>query len=245
MKNLSWYILLAILLVSINEPKKILGIQSDVLMGFSSYVLNDLPPSENIEGCRCGGSKVIRSADGIFSRPCQCSPNCQCKKEEQQGSALKSDDCDIIKSMTQPNSPYRKFLPKQTGKELWCLTTSENWCQACNSLKYEFSKMKRTGWTFDENGDLTTVGNFHIRLIDFEKFEGFPSYFFEVEKDKDGNVIMDKEGQSKESLSLPTLVYFEDGKVKTVHVGFLNSYGMLKLFEGKPIIKGTDDIPTK
>lgn len=241
MKNLSWYILIIAVLLSLNEDKVVKAVYDvNPKFGWCSYFLNDLPTiAETSEACKCGGTGKVMSADKILSRPCPCtlSGECKCKKSDEQGMSIKSSDCDLIKSLTTPDSPYRKFLPKQKGKELWCLTTNENWCQACNSLKYEFSKMKRTGWTFDEKGDLTSTGNFHIRLIDFEKFEGFPSYFFEVEKDKDG--------QSKENLSLPTLVYFEDGKVKTVHVGFLNSFGMLKLFEGKPIIKGVDDVPTR
>lgn len=244
MKTLSWYVLAIFLLLSIPTGTQAVVETVNPLFGYVSFVINDLPQSVDVvDGCKCENG-YIYSGDRQFKKKCACGENCKCPKHEDKGSVIKSDDCDIIKSMN-ANSPYRKFLPKQKGKELWCLSTSESWCQACNSLKYEFSKMKRTGWTFDEKGDLTTVGNFHIRLIDFEKFEGFPSYFFEVEKDKDGNIIMNKEGQSKESLSLPTLVYFEDGKVKTVHIGFLNSFGMLKLFEGKPIIKGVDDIPTK
>lgn len=255
MKSLSWYILILLLLISIPTATVAIVDTINPLFGFVSMTIADLPEQIDIvEGCKCENGYVY-SGDRQFKKICSCGENCKCPKTLQDkpkkpdGQSLKEGDCDILKSMYPVGSPYKKFLPKQKGKELWCLkvfTNEEgvNWCAPCKLMEYEFSKMKRTGWNIEDRGDMSVVGDFHIRLIDFEKFEGFPSYFFEVQKDKDGNIIMDGEMQ-KESLSLPTTVAWEDGKVKKVHVGFLNSFGLLKLYNGELILKGIDDVPTK
>lgn len=248
MKNLSWYLLIILIFISIPTATVALVDKVNENFGYISYCAEDLPISENItEMCKCSGSGKITSADGIFQRDCPCitsGKECKCNHTKKPEISNKDSDCDIIKSM---GPAYRKFLPKQKGKELWCLKVvtkdGKNWCAPCVSLEHEFVKMERTSWKIDKKGDLTSVGDFHIRVIDFDKFEGFPSYFFQVERDKDGNIKMDGDMQ-KESLSLPTTVMFEDGKVKTVHVGFLNSFGLLKLYEGKPLVKGVDDVPT-
>jgi len=256
MKNLSYYILAILILCSLNDTAHSIVLDTiNKNMGYVSYVAEDLPQDENItEGCKCLGSGKITSPDGILSRPCPCitsGKECKCSKPKKpEGQSLKEGDCDLIRSLYPDDSPYRKFLPKQKGKELWCLKAfsdekGKNWCAPCKLMEYEFGKMERTGWKIDKKGDLDGSGDFHIRLIDFDKFEGFPSYFFEVQKDKDGNILMDHEGHEKEELSLPTTVLWSDGKVKTVHVGFLNSFGLLKLWEEKPILKGIDDVPTK
>lgn len=251
MKSLSWYILIILVLISI--PTATVAVIDNVnpLFGFVSMTIADLPEQiDIIEGCKCENGYVY-SGDRQFKKICNCGENCKCpriepsKPKKPEGQSIKEGDCDIIRSMYPIDSLYRKFLPKSKGKELWCLSTSASWCAACTLTKYELGKMDRTGWTIDRAGTLETKGNFHIRLIDFEKFEGFPSYFFEVQKDKDGNIEMNHDGTQKENVSLPTWVLWDEGKVKVVHKGFLNSFGILKLYEGKPILKGVDDIPTK
>lgn len=249
MKNISWYILGILLISSMNTTANdILDTDVNPLMGYVSFVINDLPEhKDNIEGCKCENG-FIYSGDRQFKKKCGCS-NCVCKSPDNQGSVIKSSDCDIIKSIYPVNSPMRKFLPK-TGKILYVLKVKtdkdgNNWCTACKLLEYEFSKMKKTNWRIDDEGTLEADGDFQIRVVDFDKFDELPAYFTEFERDKAGRIIMSHEMEAKSNVTLPTLVFFNDGKLQIVHKGFLNSFGILKLFEGKPIIKGKDDVATQ
>lgn len=236
--QLSWYILIGLLLFSI--PTATSAILQDInpVFGFVSYVVEDLPVSPNIEGCTCGGTGKIFSGDKLFSKPCICTMNGGVCKCTHQGSLppkpLELDlvpepkvtqksldgDCDrSIKEMVEPALPYKRFKP-MSRKEMWVLSSES--CGPCRLLHKELERLKKRGWKVDFAGDLSSNDKFHIRVIDLDKFEGVPDFFFTK---YDGT----------EGLNLPTTVVWEDYKLnrsKTT-VGFMDVFAIDKLWGKK------------
>ncbi len=238
MKNLSWYILVALIVFSIPTATSAILQDMNPVFGFVSYVVEDLPVSPNIEGCKCNGSKIQKSGDGLFSKPCQCGSSCSCKKIDDQGSLppkpLELDlapepkvtqksldgDCDrSIKEMVEPALPYKRFKP-MSRKEMWVLKAS--WCVPCVALNKELEKLQKRGWKVDFSGDLSSTEKFHIRVIDLDKFEGVPDFFF-------------TKYEGSEGINLPTTVVWEDYKLnrsKTT-AGFMDVFAIDKLWGKK------------
>ena len=240
MKNLSWYILVALIVFSIpTATSAILHSDINPMFGFVSYVIEDAPVSPNIEGCKCNGSKIQKSGDGLFSKPCQCGSSCSCKKIDEQGSlppkAEELDlapepritqksidgDCDrSIKEMIEPQLPYKRFKP-MSRKEMWVLSDPKT-CAPCKLLHKELEKLQKRGWKVDFGGDLSSTEKFHIRVIDLDKFEGVPDFFF-------------TKYEGSEGINLPTIVLWEDYKLnksKTT-VGFMDVFAIDKLWGKK------------
>lgn len=239
MKNLSWYILVLLLVISIPTATSAVVRELNPLQGFCAFYLNDLPEPETISGCKCEGPDgLIWSPDRILSRKCPCQEGGKVCKCTHQGSlppkAEELDlapeprvtqkpidgDCDrSIKEMIEPQLPYKRFKP-MSRKELWVLSSKT--CVPCLALHKELDRLKARGWKVDFGGDLSSTEKFHIRVIDLDKFEGVPDFFF-------------TKYEGSEGINLPTTVIWEDYKLnksKTT-VGFMDVFAIDKLWGKK------------
>lgn len=239
MKNLSWYVLVLLLVISIPTATSAVVRELNPLQGFCAFYLNDLPEPETVSGCKCENG-LIWSPDRILSRKCPCQEGGKtCKCNHDQGSLppkpLELDlapepkvtqksldgDCDrSIKEMVEPALPYKRFKP-MSRKEMWVLSDPKS-CAPCKLLHKELEKLKARGWKVDLIGDLSSTEKFHIRVIDLDKFEGVPDFFF-------------TKYEGSEGINLPTTVVWEDYKLnrsKTT-AGFMDVFAIDKLWGKK------------
>jgi hypothetical protein len=241
MKSITWYLLVFLIILPIQLNVNAGIHELNPYFGLVSFIFSDLPEPETISGCKCEGPDgLIWSPDRILSRKCPCQEGGKvCKCNHDQGSLprpLEQDlppdpiertakvldkDCDAsIKSQIEPALPYKRFKP-MSRKEMWVLSDPKT-CAPCKLLHKELEKLQKRGWKVDFGGDLSSTEKFHIRVIDLDKFEGVPDFFFTKYEEVEG-------------INLPTIVLWEDYKLnksKTT-VGFMDVFAIDKLWGKK------------
>lgn len=204
------FIILILLILSGTPSKAVAPTYPNPLEGFTYFVLNDLGETEKSKPldteCTCNGAGFILSGDGLFKKKCPCE-TCTCKKT--MGATVKEN----------------KTVRPLRSQELWILVGPKGTCPPCEQLKRELIVLEKAGWSIDWDGDLSRELKFHIRLVDLDKFEGLPEFFF-----VDGEI------------SLPTLVFFDHFKMTRQHVGYTSRWGIEKIFKNQMIISGKDDL---
>lgn len=88
-------------------------------------------PDGNVQGCKCNGTKVVKSGDGLINVPCPCGKNCTC------GTGM-------VKAS--PQLPEKYFI---------LITATPRTCSACNTGK---QILNRNGWI---EQDKSNDGRFH------------------------------------------------------------------------------------
>lgn len=258
------YILLAFLILTSGSTAS--PPQPNPLVGFISYVANseskeEIKPVEP-EKELCDGTGKIWSGDKINFRKCPGCDNCKNRKQEVKAPKIVPSEPEKLDQVTAPKpsivksekdfplyktdfqsfempklkppkdtfKPQFKVLAPTSTKELWVLVGKKGECPPCDLQKEELKILDKKGWKVDDDGDMSSSKKYHIRVISTEYFNGLiPDIFFI--KTAAGN-----------ELYTPTLIYWENFQIKYKQVGTLNRWGIGKLFEGKPIETGKDDV---
>lgn len=135
-------LILAILLLSGCNKLNVNPYELIKFEGFAAYVINQhkktdpqLTTVDKSVGCKCNGTKKVKSGDGLASINCQCGADCKCKKDEGTGSI--------------------GSLPLPVKYIVW--VTSETGCVACNRVSKVIS---RNNWIVVDNP--TESSGWHI-----------------------------------------------------------------------------------
>lgn len=262
------YILIAFLVLTTPVSTKIDSINP--VFGGIAFTINNLDKEEvkpvvpTQKECDGSGFIKTKSGDGLLEITTKCPgcDNCKNRKQEVKAPEIVPPEPEKLDPITVPKpsivksekdfplyktdfqsfeipklkppkdtfKPQFKVLAPTSTKELWVLVGKKGECPPCDLQNKELEILDKKGWKVDDDGDMSSSKKYHIRVISTEYFNGLiPDIFFV--KTAAGN-----------ELYTPTLIYWENFQIKYKQVGTLNRWGIGKLFEGKPIETGKDDV---
>lgn len=119
----------------------------------AAFHAKDIPqtPIDKSAGCKCNGTKKVKSGDGLLNVQCQCGPDCKCKTN--------NEGTGSIGTVNKLPSKYIVFI------------TQENRCQPC---RQQLSVFKQYGWIVTES----PIEQFHVLKVEFNETvqEHYPEY---------------------------------------------------------------------
>ena len=209
------YFLILLVLIGLGDVKSKEPELPNPKFGPIAFVVNDsteLPQEENKE-CSCGGTKKIKSGDGLIEIPCGCE-NCKCEKVGQKFEVQPiQTEMDLQK--------YNRYIPRNK-KELWILMGEPGTCPPCEVEKKDLELMRKNGWKICKKFEDEKT---HIRIMQIDELDTIPDLFL-----KKG---IDENGRRTAEILVPTHVFWENYKIKIIHHGKLDMWQIKKIFDGE------------